>query len=139
MLVYPKAEAHPPPLPAGEPVGSTAQALRVSTSGEFDGVRAYQRGDPMKAVVWKKAAKTDELVSRDTMQHQQTELWLDLQTCGGAGGSGGLEAKLSRLCAWVLAAERAGLRYGLRLNGQQVAPGQGEAHKLRCLEALALC
>ena len=29
-------------------------------------MRAYRRGDPLKLVVWKKAAKSDELVSRDT-------------------------------------------------------------------------
>jgi uncharacterized protein (DUF58 family) len=38
----------------------------------------------------------------------------------------------------VLAAERAGARYGLRLAGVEIAPGQGEAHRATCLEALAL-
>jgi hypothetical protein len=44
---------------------------------------------------------------------------------------------LSRLCAWVLQAERLGLDYGLRLGTVAVGPDQGEAHKRRCLEALA--
>ena len=38
---------------------------RTQNSGEFEGVRAYRRGDPLKLVVWKKAAKSPELVSRD--------------------------------------------------------------------------
>ena len=41
------------------------------------------------------------------------------------------------LCAWVLQAERLGLDYGLRLGTVAVGPDQGEAHKRRCLEALA--
>jgi uncharacterized protein (DUF58 family) len=90
-------------------------------------------------VVWKKVAKADELISRDASQVQQFELWLDLNHTGLAGGvQAGLEAKLSRLCAWVLLAEKLGLQYGLRLGGQEIAPDSGEAHKRRCLQALAL-
>jgi len=50
-----------------------------------------------------------------------------------------LEHKLSRLCAWVLQADRLGSDYGLRLPSLAVAPGAGEAHRRACLEALALC
>jgi hypothetical protein len=39
----------------------------------------------------------------------------------------------------VLQADKLGLDYGLRLPGVSIAPGEGEAHKRRCLEALALC
>jgi uncharacterized protein (DUF58 family) len=98
-------------------------------------VRAYRRGDPLKLVVWKKAAKSQELVSRDTLQAQRHELWLDVAQLGLADP----EARLSRLAAWVLQADKLGQDYGLRLPGQQIQPGAGEAHKRRCLEALALC
>lgn len=135
VLVYPKPEAHPPPLPPGEPRSGGAAVARAQNSGEFEGVRAYRRGDPLKLVVWKKAAKSDELVSRDTMQAQRLELWFDFAQAGVADR----EARLSRLAAWVLQADKLGQDYGLRLPAQQVAPGNGEAHKRRCLEALALC
>ena len=135
VLVYPAPETFPPPLPPGEPRAGGMAAHRVQSSGEFDGVRAYRRGDPLKLVVWKKAAKADELVSRDTQQAQRYELWLDFAQAGHSD----LEQKLSRLAAWVLQAERAGLDYGLRLPGQQIPPANGEAHKRRCLEALATC
>jgi uncharacterized protein (DUF58 family) len=104
-------------------------------AGEFDGVRAYRRGDPLRSVVWKKAAKTDELVSRDSGQARRHELWLDLAQAGGAD----LERRLSRLAAWVLQADKLGLDYGLRLSGQAIAPANGPAHRRHCLEALALC
>ena len=49
------------------------------------------------------------------------------------------EARLSRLCAWVLMADHLGVDYGLRAGGRTVQPSQGEAHKRQCLEVLALC
>jgi uncharacterized protein (DUF58 family) len=133
VLVYPTPEAHPPPLPPGEPRAGGATSTQKQATGEFDGVRAYRRGDPLKLVVWKKVAKADELVSRDAQQAQRFELWLDFTRT-----TGDLEARLSRLCAWVLLAERQQLRYGLRLPGTELAPDSGEAHKRACLQALAM-
>lgn len=135
VLVYPQPEAFPPPLPPGEPRAGGSARARAQTTGEFDGVRAYHRGDPLKLVVWKKAAKTGELVSRDAQQAQRYELWLDFMQAGPTD----TELRLSRLAAWVLQADRLGMEYGLRLPGAQIAPASGEAHKRRCLEALATC
>jgi uncharacterized protein (DUF58 family) len=135
VLVYPAPEPYAPPLPPGEPRSGGGGAAHVQQSGEFDGVRAYRRGDPLKLVVWKKAAKSDELVSRDTQQAQRYELWLDYAACGTTEH----EAKLSRLTAWVLAADKLASDYGLRLTGREIKPASGEAHKRACLEALALC
>jgi uncharacterized protein (DUF58 family) len=147
VLVYPMPEHLPPPLPPGEAIAGGAAALRSQNSGEFDGVRAYQRGDPLKLVVWKKAAKSiasgsDDLVSRDTQQAQRWELWLDFSHAGRHGNASqaaDLEHRLSRLCAWVLQADKLDLHYGLRLPGREISPASGEAHRRRCLEALALC
>lgn len=140
VLVYPKPEAFSPPLPAGEPRSGGPAATQVQGGTEFDGVRAYRRSDPLKLVVWKQAAKalargSDELVSRDTEQAQRYELWLDF----ARAGSHDTEQRLSRLCAWVLTADRLGLDYGLRLPGVEIKPDSGAAQRKRCLEALALC
>ena len=140
VLVYPAIEASPPPLPAGDPQPGHAGTTRAQSSGEFDGVRAYRRGDPQKTVVWKRAAQSfaagrDDLVSRDTLSAQRQQLWLDHAQCGAHD----LETRLSRLAAWVLIAERLELDYGLRLPQQAIPPGQGTSHKTRCLEAMALC
>jgi uncharacterized protein (DUF58 family) len=142
VLVYPAPESRPPPLPEGQPLAAgAAQAQARRASEEFDGVRAYQRGDPLKLVVWKKLAKADEMVSRDTQQMQRHQLWLDLADTGlplSLPGSGApLECALSRLCAWVLLADRQGIDFGLRLGAQEIRPASGEAHKRRCLENLA--
>jgi uncharacterized protein (DUF58 family) len=139
VLVYPAPEAHPPPLPAGEPQAGGAGSAQRHATGEFDGVRAYRRGDPLKVVVWKKLAKADEPISRDAQHVQKLELWLDLAHTGSFPGTPAtLEHRLSRLCAWVLLAQDRDIRYGLRLPGLEIAPGSGEAHKRACLQALAL-
>ncbi len=135
VMVYPSPELQPPALPPGEPRSGGAATTRVASTGEFDGVRAYRRGDPLKLVVWKKAAKADELVSRDMQQAQRHELWLDYQATGHLEK----EARVSRLAAWVLQAEKLSADYGLRLADTEIPPACGEAHKRRCLEALALC
>ncbi len=140
VLVYPAPEHQPPPLPPGEPrAGAASATARVQSSGEFDSVRSYRRGDPLKLVMWKKAAKADDqgngLVVRDAQQAQRHELWLDFVQAGSLD----TEARLSRLCAWLLQADKLGLSYGLRLPGLQIKPSSGEAHKRQCLEALALC
>jgi len=140
VLVYPAPEPGAPPLPPGEPhAGGTGSAPTHGT-GEFEGVRAYRRGDPLQLVVWKKAAQalasgSDALVSRDAQQSQRHELWLDAAHTGLADP----EARLSRLTAWVLQADRLGLNYGLRLPNQEITQGNGPAHRQHCLEALALC
>lgn len=139
VLIYPAVETNAPPLPAGEPQAGHQGSSRVQSTGEFDGVRTYRRGDPIRAVVWKKAAQAfaagrSDLVSRDALSAQRQQLWLDHSHCGLADP----EARLSRLTAWVIMADQLQLDYGLRLPGRELAPDQGVAHRSRCLEALAL-
>ena len=105
-------------------------SARRSDGGEIEGVRAYRRGDPLKLVAWKKAAQAletgGELVSRDTSAsaRQRALARLDRRAARSAP-----EERLSRLAAWMLAAERAGVDYGLRLPGVEIAPGDGDAQR----------
>ena len=134
VLVYPSPELSPPRLPLAAAQAGEGPATQASVAGDYDGVRAYRRGDPLKMVVWKKLAKADELVSRDSVHAQGLELWLDSRQTGLSHP----EQQLSRLCAWVLQADQLALDYGLRLAGLEITPSSGEAHKKRCLQALAL-
>lgn len=133
-LVYPRPEQPAHALPAAQAVPGSGQAAMVRSGGEFDGVRAYRRGDPLRQVVWKKVAKSGEMVSRDTRSSASRELWLDYQHAVLPD----TEARLSRLAAWVLAAEQLGLTFGLRLPGQELACGTGDTQRRAALEALAL-
>lgn len=135
VLVYPAPEVPPPPLPPGQPSAGSGAASPVRALDEFDGVRGYQPGDSMRRIVWKKYARSGKLVTRDTQHMQRQALWLDHSHAGPIDP----EARLSRLAAWVLAADRQGLDYGLRLPGLEIPPDSGPAQRERCLEALALC
>ena len=133
-LVYPTPEQPAQPLPAGQPSGAAEARARSGQGGEFEGVRAYRRGDPLRQLVWKKVARTGELISRDTSASAAQALVLDYALAGTADA----ESRLSRLAAWVLAAERAGLGYALRLPGRELASASGEAQQREALQALAL-
>jgi uncharacterized protein (DUF58 family) len=134
VLAWPQPERPAVPLPAARALVGEAVQQRTSDGGELEGVRAYRRGDALRRVVWKKAARTGELVSRETSVPVSQELWLEWPATAGADA----EARLSRLAAWVLAAEQAGALHGLRLPGVELPPGQGDGHRRRALEALAL-
>ncbi|MGL6110258.1 MAG: DUF58 domain-containing protein [Rubrivivax sp.] len=137
VLAYPRPEQPAAALPLVQSAaGETTQARRGQGS-ELDGVRAWRRGDALRQVVWKKAARSGELVSRETTPESSRELWLDWQASSAADRADP-EVRLSRLAAWVLAAEEQGLVYGLRLPGRQFAPDRGDLHQRMLLRELAL-
>ena len=133
VVAWPRPERPAPPWPETAVDPSGEQPVRGDAGGEFDGVRAWRRGDTMRQIVWKKAARTGELVSREMQQGRQRSLWLTWSQAPLPDP----EQRLSRLCAWALEAERAGLRYGLRLPGVEIEPDTGPQHRLASLRALA--
>jgi uncharacterized protein (DUF58 family) len=135
VLAWPAPEKPTPPLPPARASGPDLRRTRRGTGAELDGVRAWRRGDSLRQVVWKKAARTGELVSRETAAEGSRELDLDWHDAAGAGDA---DARLARLTAWVLEADRGGLVYGLRLPGLRLAPGRGDGHRRELLKALAL-
>lgn len=132
LLVY--------PAPAKDaiafPSGGSGGRVRPTQSGdeEFRGFDSYRPGDSLKDLHWKGIAKGQAPQVRRYSGEEAENLQFDWVTTPGNG----LEERLSRLCRWVLDAERAGLRYGLRLPGQNIPTGLGAEHRRRCLEALAL-
>jgi uncharacterized protein (DUF58 family) len=135
LLVYPQPETQAPPLP-DEPSDARQGLTHTAPHhyGESDSLRPYRRGDPLKNILWKQVAKTGQLVSRDSVAAQQHDLLLSRAQTHLTHP----EQQLNRLCAWVLRADQLGLRYGLRLGGQDIAPEHGPLHLQRCLRALAL-
>ena len=132
--IYPRPESPTPPWPQVEAAqGDDRPAARAGAGTEFEGVRAYRRGDTLRQVVWKKAARTGELISRETAGAVQRELVLQWQQAQGMD----TEARLSRLAAWVVAADAAGHRWGLALPNAELAPDNGAPHRHAALRALA--
>ncbi len=133
-LVYPRPERAPLPPYSGE---AAAGALRSPTPGndDFSGLRGYQLSDSPRHVAWKAVARSHDMLTKQFTGEAAAELWLDWRLLPAAMA---LENRLSRLAGWVLAAERSGIVYGLRLPGVELAPARGDAHRADCLQALAL-
>jgi uncharacterized protein (DUF58 family) len=133
-LVYPRPERSPLPPSGAE---TTAGALRSPVPGndDFAGLRGYQLSDSPRHVAWKAVARSDDMLTKQFTGEAAAELWLDWRLLPPGIG---LESRLARLAGWVLAAQRAGAQYGLRLPGVEIAPGRGDAHRAACLQALAL-
>lgn len=138
VLVYPKPGHQQVPLPfpsGGNKAKAGPRAIDRSGKDDFNGIRDYQAGDSLRQIHWRAYAKGQGLLSKQyAAEAGGSELWLDYEHTPGAQ----VEERLSLLCRWVLDAEMAGLRYGLRLPGRQLAPDQGQLHQSACLEALAL-
>jgi uncharacterized protein (DUF58 family) len=137
LLAYPRPEQPAAPLPPSQHAPGDAAHTRQGQGSELDGVRAWRRGDSLRQVVWKKVARSGQLVSRETTTDSSRELWLDWQASSGAAATD-TESRLSRLAAWVLAADKQGLVYGLRLPGQQLPPAHGDVQLRATLHMLAL-
>jgi len=133
LCVYPKPESPAASMPDAQSTSDRPGTRRVSHGGEFDGLRPWRRGDGLRQVVWKKVARTGELVSREQSAAPEHELWLEWSTTRLREP----EARLSRLAAWVLEADRRQLRYGLKLPGVTLDASQGDEQCRRALQALA--
>jgi uncharacterized protein (DUF58 family) len=134
-IAFPTPEFAPPPLPAGD-AGQDDLAVSRGDHGDLAGLRAYQPGDPLQRVAWKTVARG---IGWHTKQFEG----------GGGGGPVNLQwnalpasldpdARISRLTAWVLAAERAARPFALTAPGIALAGGQGRDHRREALTALAL-
>ncbi len=135
VLAWPRPEPGAPALPAASPSAGSPTERRSAAGGELDGVRPWRRGDTLRQVAWKKVARSGEMVSRETTGSAGAELWLEWSTSAAPGFDA--EQRVSRLAAWALAADRAGLRWGLRLPGLELAPADGDAHRRAALDLLA--
>jgi uncharacterized protein (DUF58 family) len=134
-IVFPAAELGAPPLPRGHG-GADPLAQGSSDDADLAGLREFQRGDPPQRVAWKAVARGAGWFSKEF---------------DGAGGGGpvtltwdalphtmDVEAKLSRLTAWVLAAERAARPFSLSIPATMLPPAQGRDHRRAALTALAI-
>ncbi len=132
-LVYP---APGPRLPwPHEPAASQRHHRGQSLDGDdFVGLRTYQPADPPRHVHWKAAARGAGWLTKRFGDSTGGELWLDWAATHG----GRMDERLGVICRWVLDAERAGLRYGLRLPDLEIEPDSGGRHLHRCLRSLAL-
>jgi len=134
-IAFPTPEVSPPPLPTGD-FGHDDLSVTRGDNADLAGLRSYQPGDPMQRVAWKAVARG---AGWHTKQFEG----------GGGGGPVSLnwmslpatldpKAKIARLTAWVLAAERAARPFALNIPSVGLTYGQGREHRRAALTALAL-
>jgi len=133
-IVYPRPEDDAPPLPATGS-GSGDSTGMASSGADFAGVRPYQAGDSQRLIAWRLAARSDDLSVKQFEAGGAGDLVLEY---GALPAALDVEKRLARLTRWVLDADAAHLRYGLRLPDANVAIGSGAVHREQCLVALAL-
>ncbi len=135
-LVYPKPIDHP--LPEQRPGNTPGRAIQPMGSEEFMGFRPRQASDPLSHIAWKASARggPDAPWLIPQLADGAQQRWhFDWQDCPPGSDS---EERIAILTGWVLQAAAHGWRYSLALPGHTLPEDQGEAQRLRCLEALAL-
>ena len=133
-VVYPKPDEGMLPLAAAGESGVSSRLSSREGSEDFAGLRTWQPGDSPRQVAWKVAARSEVLATKRFSDVEGGMIMLEWDSLAGLD----VEERLSRLARWVLDAEQANLRYGLRLPGTDIAPANGLRHSQHCLEALAL-
>jgi uncharacterized protein (DUF58 family) len=138
VLVYPAPESDPPELPfVAEGISGTEQSIG---NDDISGVRNYRPGDSLKLLAWRQmarqsAAGNDVLISKHFEGGQKKICVLDYAALPAHLNT---EQKLSRLCAWLLKAEKEQVSYVFKLGHLRFAKNSGLEHQLTCLTALAL-
>lgn len=132
-LIYP----HPAPSES-LPLATVGEDLKEQGAGargdDFVGLRQFRSGDSLKHVHWKALARGQGMHTKQFGGGSGEDLWLDWSMTSEKN----VEARLSRLCRWLIDAEEFGLSYGLRLPDLEIKPGSGAIHQGACLQALAL-
>lgn len=131
-LVYP----HPSPPGDLPPLHTDAGSGLTLQRGDddFAGFRSFQSGDSPRRIAWRVYAREQGLLVKQYSGTGVASRIFDWDALIGLD----TEARLSRLCRWILDAHIAGIAYGLRLPGFSAAPALGAAHREHCLAALAL-
>ncbi|MBN8238127.1 DUF58 domain-containing protein [Marinobacter hydrocarbonoclasticus] len=131
--------AFPRPLPAPDAAGTVQDGSEAASSAPVAGqdnadLRPWREGDMSQRVMWKRFARTGQMIVADWQGEQGSPHWLDFQAFPGVDA----ELRLSYL-AWMVADRvQKNARFGLSLPGDTIEPDSGSLHGERCLRALAV-
>lgn len=133
VLVRPAPEDRAPPPPHAVVPGLNDGPLRGPGDEDFAGLRPYAPGDTPRQISWRHVARTGTLLTRETDAPLGRARRLDWADTAAAGG---VEARVSRLAAWVIALRRDGLPFALHLPAEVLPPGRGPEQALDALARL---
>ncbi len=132
--VYPRAEKPQPPFATVE-AESGEMNKKTTLEREFVDLKPYQNTDSPGAVAWKSVARGAGWYSkRFDAEERSLDLAIRWQDTPQEFTT---EQKLSRMCAWVIAAEKGSVPYSFELPPLTRAAGSGRDHCQQCLRDLA--
>lgn len=132
-IVYPRPVAAPEAVSTVTDGDDQASARSVDGNDHAD-IRPWREGDLSQRVLWKRYARTGQMVTADWEGEQGCPQWLDFHAFPGVD----TELRISYLTAQVLERGSSGTPFGLNLPGQVIDPDSGPAHLTRCLRSLAV-
>lgn len=133
-LVYPQPAAGE--LPQGGALaeesleGSHAAGLGID---DYRGLKPWQSGDSRQRLHWKAYSRGQGLLVKDFVALAGQEPLLDFDALEGE-----TEARLSRLCYWVVELSAHQQPFVLRIGAAMIGPDHGSEHCHHCLRELAL-
>lgn len=128
VLVHPRPRRHAP-----ADAGAAEAGGRPVSEDEFDGLRPYRPGDPLRRIDWKAAARRDALLVKSFTDAEAGEE--DIAAAPLAHLD--LERRLEHLAWRVERAAACDRRFSLDLGTWSAPRDRGEHHRRRCLAALA--
>lgn len=129
LVVYPRQY----PLTSASPLVSQFTSAPVTERQEFDHLREYVAGDPLRNVHWKSSAKRDEFMVMEFSSSRPDET----VTIAASTGPGYTDEMASAAATVVEAALEGGVAVGLVVPDETVEVGHGTDHRRRLLTALA--
>ncbi|ULH16272.1 DUF58 domain-containing protein [Deinococcus sp. KNUC1210] len=134
LLIFPAPEVGAPPPPLTGQRESNPDMQRRAGDEEAYGLREYRPGDAPRRMAWKQTARLGTPLTRLYDAPAASLLTLDWDDTRALDST---EARLSRLTAWVLEAERRNAAFVLRLPGVVLDAPVGSGQVRRALELLA--
>ncbi|RYD79430.1 MAG: DUF58 domain-containing protein [Verrucomicrobiaceae bacterium] len=131
-IVYPKPMGDLPLPIVSDSARDVPDGAR-SEGDDYAGVRTWIPGESMRQIDWKAVSRGMPLMTKQWTNEAGRRLMLDFDLLPSMD----TEWKLSQLARWIVDSESRGYAYGLKLRGERIDSGLGQAHFHRCLEALA--
>lgn len=100
---------------------------------EFNGLKQYVRGEPLKQIAWKQWAQGRGMLTKEFQQPQGAPLWLILES-----NPSQLEQNLSYLSWKTQQLSQEKQIFGLRIGTTIIEPAQGEQHRVNVQNHIAL-
>ena len=134
-LVYPVARGNKPLPPASKELEAEPEhGARTIGRDEYEGLKPYFPGAPLRDIHWKKSTQ-DEVFVHDFSGYDSRIWMFDLKQTAGIED---YEEKISQLCMWIMILREKNQIYGLVLPDTRIEPGTGLQHDHKCFTALAL-